>query len=121
MPYLPKGFAPETPPRSIGRSTRRTSSAGQWDYQLFYQENFPAAHAAFEADAQHGEACSQGAIRPRVAVARTALIRQDGAGLVAPAVPRCADGCQVLTEADLAAYAALERNGFFGPDSGTEP
>ena len=51
--------------------------------------------------------------------ARTALIRQDGgwfgrAGR-APDVPMDTD---VLTEADLAAYtAALERNGFFGPDS----
>ena len=51
--------------------------------------------------------------------ARTAAIRKQGGWFggtgKAPDVPRDAD---VLTEADLAAYtAALERNGFFGPDS----
>src|SRR5207244_11519416 len=63
--------------------------------------------------------CGKGDPAARGQPARTALIRKNGgwfggAGR-APDVPMDAD---VLTEADLAAYtAALERNGFFGPDS----
>ena len=123
VPYLPKGFAPENFLPLVDRALYPESKfpAGQWDYQFFYQENFPAACAALEANTRDtvkalfrkGSAAARG--RP----ARTALIRQDGgwfggAGR-APDVPMDAD---VLTEADLAAYtAALERNGFFGPDS----
>ena len=123
VPYLPGGFAPATTIPLVDRSVYPEAEfpAGQWEYQLFYEENFDKARAAFEASIpdtvkalfRKGSAAGKG--QP----SRTALVRRDngwfgGAGR-APAVPRDAD---VLTEADLSAYAAaLERTGFFGPDS----
>lgn len=124
VPYFPAGFAPQSFLPLVDRTLYPESEfpAGQWDYQLFYEENFAAACAAFDANPRNtvkalfrkGDAAARG--QP----ARTASIRKQGgwfggAGRTAPDVPRDAD---VLTEADLAAYAAaLERNGFFGPDS----
>ena len=94
---------------------------GQWDYQLYYQENLERAVAVFEADTyltakalfRKGDPASLG--RP----AGTAAIRAAGGwfrgGDRAPDLPRDPD---VVTEADLRVYAAaLDRNGFFGPDS----
>ena len=123
VPYLPKGATPENYLPFVDRALYPEDKfpAGQWEYQLFYQENFSAACAAFEANPRDtvkalfrkGDAAARG--QP----ARTALIRKNGgwfggAGR-APDLPMDPD---VLTEADLAAYAAaLERNGFFGPDS----
>ena len=123
VPYLPKGFAPENFLPLVDRTLYPESKfpAGQWEYQLFYQENFPAASAAFEASTRNTVKAlfRKGNAAARGQPSRTAMIRQEGgwfggAGR-APDVPLDAD---VLTEADLAAYtAALERNGFFGPDS----
>jgi pimeloyl-ACP methyl ester carboxylesterase len=123
VPYLAKGFAPENLAPLIDRSIYPEAKypAGQWEYQLFYQENFAAACAAFEANIPNtvkvlfrkGNPAAQG--KP----ARTALVRRDGgwfggAGM-APDVPRDPD---VLTEQDLCCYVAgLQRNGFFGPAS----
>ena len=123
VPYLPKGFAPDNFLPLVDRKLYPDDKfpAGQWEYQFFYQENFSTACAAFEANTRNtikalfrkGDAAARG--QP----VRTALIRQNrgwfgGAG-TAPDVPMDAN---VLTETDLAAYtAALERNGFFGPDS----
>src|SRR5208282_2589865 len=50
VPYIPEGFAPE---RIIPLSDRRVYPedrfpAAQWDYQLFYRENFATACAGFE-------------------------------------------------------------------------
>jgi pimeloyl-ACP methyl ester carboxylesterase len=52
VPYLPKGFAPENFLPLVDRTLYPESKfpAGQWDYQLFYQENFSTACAAFEAN-----------------------------------------------------------------------
>ncbi len=95
--------------------------AGQWEYMRFYEENFEKARASFDADpvrtvkAMFRKGGPEGLGKP----SRTAYVRRDGgwfggAGM-APDVPRDAD---VITEADLHAYAsALQRNGFFGPDS----
>lgn len=95
--------------------------AGQWDYQLFYQENFEKATRTFEANPYNtvkllfrkGDPAGVG--KP----AGTAVIRMNGGwfGGVEEAfdIPMDAD---VVTEADLRTYAqALEKNGFFGPDS----
>ena len=95
--------------------------AGQWEYQLFYQENFNRATAVVEANVTNtlkalfrkGDPAGQG--KP----SRTAMVRIDGGWFggadQAPDVPRDGD---VVDEADLSAYAAaLERNGFFGPNS----
>jgi pimeloyl-ACP methyl ester carboxylesterase len=123
VPYQPKGFAPLNLVPLIDRAVYPEDEfpLGQWDYQFFYQENFAAARAAFEADIGATIRCLFRSGRPDALgkPARTARVRRDGgwfggAGR-APDVPMDA---AVLTEADCSAYvAALERNGFFGPDS----
>ena len=123
IPYLPKGFAPENFLPLVDRALYPENAfpAGQWDYWLFYQENFAAACAAFEANPRNTVKAlfRKGDPAARGQPARGALIRKQGGwfGGVgrAPDVPMDSD---VLTEMDLAAYAAaLERNGFFGPGS----
>jgi pimeloyl-ACP methyl ester carboxylesterase len=123
VPYLPGGIAPAQTVSLVDRSVYPEAEfpAGQWEYQLFYEENFEKAQATFEASvpdtvkALFRKGSSAGKGQP----SRTALVRRDGgwfggAGR-APAVPRDAD---LLTEADLDLYvASLQRNGFFGPDS----
>ena len=123
VPYLPGGVAPAKTIPLVDRAVYPEAEfpAGQWEYQLFYEENFAKAVSDFEANVtdtvkalfRKGSAAGKG--QP----SRTAMVRRDGgwfggAGR-APAVPR--DG-EVLSEADLSIYAAsLRRNGFFGPDS----
>ena len=123
VPYIPDGFAVE----SIIPLSDRTVypedrfPAAQWDYQLFYRENFAAARAAFESNVRatvralfrSGDQAGKG--KP----ARTSFVRANGGWFgpqnTAPDVPRDAT---VLSEMDEHQYvAALERNGFFGPDS----
>jgi pimeloyl-ACP methyl ester carboxylesterase len=123
VPYIPGGLAPAQTVPLVDRTIypEATFPAGQWEYQLFYEENFDKARSAFEASVpdtvkalfRKGNPAGKG--QP----SRTALVRRDGGWFGgtgrAPEVPRDAD---VLTEADLASYvAALQRNGFFGPDS----
>ncbi len=123
VPYIQEGFAPE---RVIPLADRilypeDRFPAAQWDYQLFYRENFAAAQAGFEANVhatvkalfRAGDATGKGRPSP------TAFTRANGrwfrSGNAAPDLPRDA---AVLTEEDEHCYAAaLERNGFFGPDS----
>ena len=98
-----------------------THPAGQWDYMLFYEQNFSRATSVFQANvratvkALFRSASSADCRKPAI----TSQVRAAGGWLggVAemPDVPMDPD---VLTEVDLAAYtAALTRNGFFGPDS----
>ena len=123
VPYFPKGFGPRAVADLIDRAIYPAAEfpAGQWEYQLFYRENFEKAHTAFEADVEatvkalfrKGDPAGQG--KP----SRTAFVRKDGGWFggrpAAPDLPRDTD---VLTEADFRTYAAaLKRNGFFGPDS----
>ncbi|ETW93496.1 MAG: hypothetical protein ETSY1_38955 [Candidatus Entotheonella factor] len=95
--------------------------AGQWEYQLFYQENFTRATAVMEANVYNtvkllfrkGNPAGQG--KPSA----TSMVRKNGGWFSgadeAPDLPRDAD---VVTEEELHAYAsALTRNGFFGPNS----
>jgi pimeloyl-ACP methyl ester carboxylesterase len=51
VPYMPDGFAPTTVVPLVDRRVYPESEfpAGQWEYQLFYEEHFDAASAAFEA------------------------------------------------------------------------
>jgi len=123
VPYIPQGFAAES---VIPLSDRKVYPedrfpAAQWDYQLFYRENFAAARAAFESNVRAtvkalfraGDPAGKGR------AARTAFVRANGgwfgAQQTAPDLPRDA---VVLGKEDENRYvAALERNGFFGPDS----
>ena len=123
VPYFPKGFGPQVITGLIDRSLYPAAEfpAGQWEYQLFYRENFDKARTAFEANVEatvkalfrKGDPSGKG--KP----SRTAFVRKDGGWFggrpAAPDLPRDTD---VLTEADMHTYAAaLKRNGFFGPDS----
>ena len=96
--------------------------AAQWDYQLFYRENFDAAVAGFERDVgrtvralfRAGDPAGKG--KP----ARTSFIRANGGwfgpgGRPAPDLPR--DPAILNEEEERRYVAALERNGFFGPCS----
>ena len=52
VPYVPEGFSVE---RVLPLADRKVYPedrfpAAQWDYQLFYRENFAAARAGFEAN-----------------------------------------------------------------------
>ena len=95
--------------------------AGQWEYQLFYQENFEQAVAGLAANpfntvkALFRKGSPDGKGKPSA----TAYVRMQGGWFggapEAPDVPMDAD---VVSEEDLRTYSdALERNGFFGPCS----
>ena len=94
---------------------------GQWEYQGFYEENFAAAVAPFDADpAKAVKALFRGGDPAgKDKPSRTAYVRRDGGwfrgAAEPPDVPRDPG---VISEEDLRAYAAaLTRNGFFGPSS----
>ena len=94
--------------------------AGQWEYQLHYQEDFAGATKEMDSNPYNiakllfrkGDPSSFGQ------QAGTAMVRRNKSwfgGADIPSLPRDAD---VVTEADVSAYAsALARNGFFGPNS----
>ncbi|MAL79629.1 MAG: hypothetical protein CMN55_11050 [Sneathiella sp.] len=94
---------------------------GQWDYIRFYEENFARATAVFDASPYHAIKAlfRRGKARVEPRPSPTAFIRATGGWYggadQAPDIPR---DDAVISEAELCAYAsALERNGFFGPDS----
>ena len=124
VPYLPQGFSAETAAALVDRALypADTFPVGQWDYQLYYRENFAGACAAFEANTRNtvkamfrkGNPGGRGQPSPLASVRRNGgWFRATGGQ--APDLPPDTD---VVTETDVAAYtAALERNGFFGPCS----
>ena len=123
VPYIAKGFALENFVPLVDRELYPADKfpAGQWEYMMFYQENFAAAEAALEGSTRDTVKLlfRKGNAAGRGTPSATAMTRINGGwfgpGGKAPDFPRDAD---VITEADLAAYtASLERNGFFGPDS----
>ena len=98
-----------------------TYPVGQWDYQMYYLENFDRATQVMDANPYNtvkalfrkGHPDGQG--KP----SGTAMIRATGGWFggadAAPDFP--ADG-DVVTEGDLQTYAeSLRRNGFFGPNA----
>jgi pimeloyl-ACP methyl ester carboxylesterase len=123
VPYIPDGFAVDTLIPLVDRLVYPESEfpAGQWEYQLFYEENFDKVRAAFEASVPDTVSAlfRKGSPAGKGQPSRSAMVRRNGGWFGsadrAPAVPRDTD---VLTEADLSSYvASLQRNGFFGPDS----
>jgi pimeloyl-ACP methyl ester carboxylesterase len=123
VPYFAKGFAPRTLVPHVDRGVYPEAPypVGQWDYQLFYEESFGKASAAFEADVRNTVKAlfRKGNPSGKGKPSRTAQVRRDGGWFGgtgrAPDVPMDGD---VLTEEDFHKYAAaLEGNGFFGPDS----
>ena len=123
VPYLPNGFTPDQTQPLIDRRVYPEADfpAGQWEYQLFYEEQFDKASSAFEANVANTVKAlfRKGSAAGRGQPSRTALVRRDGGWFggagQAPSVPMDTD---VLTEADMSTYvAALTRTGFFGPDS----
>lgn len=123
VPYIPNGFAPAN---IIPLADRRLYPeaefpAAQWDYQLFYEENFEAATRTFQANVTNTVRglFRRGSPDDLGQPVLTARVRAMG-GWFGPlgAVPPFPRDEAVIGEADEAAYVeALERNGFFGPDS----
>jgi pimeloyl-ACP methyl ester carboxylesterase len=123
VPYIPAGFTAANLIALVDRDLYPAEQypAGQWDYQLFYEENFDKASATFDARPlntvkalfRKGDPAGRG--KP----GRLATIRRDGGwfggAAQAPDVPMDRD---LLTDEDLHRYAsALAGNGFFGPDA----
>jgi pimeloyl-ACP methyl ester carboxylesterase len=122
VPYLSAGNSIDQRLALIDRSVYPEDlyPVGQWDYHLFYEESFAKAQADFEANVRNvvkalfRKGNADAVDKP----APTASVRKRGGwfgGGPCPDVPRDRD---VITEQDMEAYtAALEHNGFFGPNS----
>jgi pimeloyl-ACP methyl ester carboxylesterase len=122
VPYIPAGFAVETVVPLADRTVYPADKfpVAQWDYQMFYRENFALAEAGFESNVgatvralfRAGNPAGKG--KP----ARTAFVSVNRSyfgpeNSTAPDLPR---DPAVLGEEDEHHYvAALQRNGFFGP------
>ena len=123
VPYIPTGFALPNLVPLVDRRTHPEAEypAGQWDYQLFYEENPARARAVFEADvdATVRALFRRGNPAARGKPGRTATIRRDGGWFGgADRAPDLPPDPAVLDAEALSCYAAaLARNGFFGPDS----
>jgi pimeloyl-ACP methyl ester carboxylesterase len=123
VPYIPEGFSVETLVPLCDRAVYPADAfpAAQWDYQLFYRQNFAAARAAFERDVRATVRALLRAGDPsgRGKPARTAFVRANGGWFggrpQAPELPR--DAALIDEEDEQRYVAALERTGFFGPDS----
>ena len=123
VPYIARGFAPAQLIPLVDRTVYPVAEypVGQWDYQLFYEEHFADASRAFEANVRNTVKALFRKGRPdgQGTPARTASIRRNGGWFgpagQAPDVPMDTD--VISTEALHKYTAALERTGFFGPDS----
>ena len=123
VPYLPQGFAPQVLIPLVDRSIYPADEypAGQWDYQLYYEEHFEDAQRVFEAKALDTVKCMfrKGNPKGRGKPAKFATTRRDGGHFggrgEALELPLDTD---ILGEQELHHYAAaLQRNGFYGPDA----
>jgi pimeloyl-ACP methyl ester carboxylesterase len=123
LPYLPGGFSIETTLPFADRTLYPEDQfpAAQWDYTLFYRENFTAAHQAFDANPRaFVKLVFRATDRATLGqIPITALVRAHGGwfgpGASAPDLPR---DTTVITQEDEDAYIeALVRNGFFGADA----
>lgn len=123
VPYVPKGFAPEAIIPMVDRNIYPEAEfpAGQWEYMLFYRENFDKARTGFEHNIVNTVKGMFRAGSPdgkgKPSVTAYPRIRNGWFGEM-PGMPDVPRDPRVLTEEDLNQYAsALQRNGFFGPDS----
>jgi pimeloyl-ACP methyl ester carboxylesterase len=123
VPYFKQGFAPATLVPLVDRNVYPLEKypAGQWDYQLFHEQDFDGVRTAFEADlpATFKALFRSASAREKGKPSPTARISRDGGWFGgtgrAPDVPR---DPAVLSKDDLEEYvAAFERTGFFGPDA----
>jgi pimeloyl-ACP methyl ester carboxylesterase len=122
VPYFAAGFEINNLVPLVDRSIYKEAEypVGQWDYHLFYEENFETARKGFEANVRNTVKAlfRKGDPAAIHQPGRLASIRRAGGwfgGGPCPDVPLDTD---VITKTDLDAYAAaLTRNGFFGPDS----
>ena len=123
VPYFPEGFAPKNFIGLVDRNLYPLEQypAGQWDYQLFYEESFAKACATFEANVlntvkalfRKGNPAGTGKPAPLATVRR-----QGGWFKGANEAPDLPIDRDLLTEEDLHRYSsALEQNGFFGPNA----
>ncbi|HET9926411.1 MAG TPA: alpha/beta hydrolase, partial [Methylomirabilota bacterium] len=82
VPYFAKGFAPRTLVPYVDRAVYPEAQypVGQWDYQLFYEESFGKASAAFEADVRNTVKAlfRKGNPGGKGKPSRTAQVRRDG-------------------------------------------
>ena len=122
---VPFGFSgrPEDLEYAINRELYPADEypAGQWDYQLFYYENFDKAREEMEENPERlakllfrkGDPNGQGQI------AATALTRKNGGWFnLTGGVPDSPQDYDVVNDQDIATYAKhLTENGFFGPNS----
>ena len=122
---VPFGFSgrPEDLEYAINRELYPADEypAGQWDYQLFYYENFDKAQKEMEENPERlakllfrkGDPNGQGQI------AATALTRKNGGWFnLTGGVPDSPQDYDVVNDQDIATYAKhLTENGFFGPNS----
>lgn len=94
---------------------------GQWDYQVYYEENFDRATAVMDVNPTNMMKAifRRGNPDGRGKPTRTALIRSQGGWFGgADEAPNVPIDQAIITEADLAIYAeAVGRNGFFGPNA----
>ncbi len=122
VPYLATGFTLDTVVGLVDRTVYPEAEfpAGQWDYQVFYEENFDQACKGFEANVRNTVKAlfRKGDPRSVGKQSRTASVRKNGGWVGSNGFPDFPRDPAVITEQDLDAYtAALTRNGFFGPDS----
>lgn len=123
VPYLPGGFVPATLLPLVDRRVYPEAEfpAGQWEYMLFYAEQFERARATLEADpvATVKALMRGGKPEGRGKPSRLAFVRRDGGWFGgAERAPDLPLDRTVLDEVELHRYAsALARNGFFGPGS----
>lgn len=122
VPYLARGFALESLVPLVDRELYPADEhpVGQWDYWLYYYEQFTRAAQAFDADvdatfrAIYRRAAAQAVPAP----ARTAGVRARGGwfgGGPAPGLPR---DTSMMSQADHERYVAtFGENGFGGPDA----
>jgi pimeloyl-ACP methyl ester carboxylesterase len=123
VPYIPQGFSPKNTIPLVDRKIYPESEfpAGQWEYMLFYEENFDKARLGFEHNIRNSVKAMfrAGSADGKGQPAITAFVRKNQSwfgGL--PGAPDLPRDDTVLSDEDMHKYAsALERNGFFGPDS----